>query len=195
MIRVAGLDEESSGDEDGQRNDSEGVEEDIGSGKRREDTMEDAMVAQHGEDDSDVSDKINEGAAVTEIPLIPDTIKEGHSIMEKIPDSLAPSNSDINTQRAVFSAQLEDIDNEISKFDNVQVREEENMDNTSIGLEGLQSESMSIGPEVLGSQSSHNIATGEGFTQKRSWVRREQKRGEPSGKTFSVLKKKKHQGA
>ena len=137
-----------------------------------------------------MSDKINEGAAVTEIPLIPNTIKEGHSIMEKIPDSLAPSNSDINTQRAVFSAQLEDIDNEISKFDNVQVREEENMDNTSIGLEGLQSESMSIGPEVLGSQSSHNIATGEGFTQKRSWVRREQKRGEPSGKTFSVLKKR-----
>ena len=97
MIRVAGLDEESSGDEDGQRNDSEGVEEDIESGKRREDTVEDAMVAQHGEDDSDVSDKINEGAAVTEIPLIPNTIKEGHSIMEKIPDSLAPSNSDINT--------------------------------------------------------------------------------------------------
>ena len=48
MIRVAGLDEKSSGDEDGQRNDSEGVEEDIGSGKRREDTVEDATVAQHG---------------------------------------------------------------------------------------------------------------------------------------------------
>ena len=42
------------------------------------------------------------------------------------------------------------------------------MDNTSNGLGGLQSESMSIGPEVLGSQSIHNLATGEGFTKKRS---------------------------
>jgi len=110
--------------------------------------------------------------------------------MEIIPNNLAPSNSNLNNQRAVFSAQLEDIDNELSKFDNVQVREEEYTDSTSNGLGGLESESMSIGPEVLGSQSIHNVATGEGFTQKRSRVRREQHRGEPSGKTSSVLKKR-----
>ena len=51
-----------------------------------------------------MSDKINEGAVVTEIPLILDSIKEGHLIMEIIPNSLASSNSDINTQRAVFLA-------------------------------------------------------------------------------------------
>ena len=120
-----------------------------------------------------MSDKINEGAVVTEIPLISDSIKEGHLIMEIIPNSLAPSNLDLNNQRAVFSAHLEDIDNELSKFDNVQVREEEYMDSTSNGLGDLESESMSIGPEVLGSQSIHNVATEEGFTQKRSWVHRE----------------------
>ena len=104
VIPVARLDEESNGDEDGQWNDSEGVEEDIGSGKRKDSMAEDAMAARHGEVDSDVSDKINEGTAVMEIPLILDSIKEGHLIMEIIPNSLASSNSDINTQRAVFLA-------------------------------------------------------------------------------------------
>ena len=58
VIRVAGLDEESNGDEDGQRNDSEGVDEGIGSRKRKDSAAEDAMVARHGEADSDVSTKL-----------------------------------------------------------------------------------------------------------------------------------------
>ena len=37
---------------------------------------EGARVARHREDDSDMSDKINEGAIVTEIPLNPDSIKD-----------------------------------------------------------------------------------------------------------------------
>lgn len=156
-------------------------------GKRKDSAVEDAMAARHGEANSDVSDQINEGAAITEIPLIPDSIKEGHLIMEIIPNSLAPSNSNTNNQGAVFSAQLEEIDNEISKFDNVQVREEEYTNKTSNGLMGLQSgslsESMSIGPEVLGFQPINKEVIGEGLTQKRSWVRREQNRGEPSDKT------------
>ena len=199
VIRVARLDEENNGDEDGQRNDSEGEEGDIRPGRRKENTAEDAMATRHGGADSDVSENINEGAAVTEIPLIPDSIKEGHLSMDIIPNSLAPLNSDINNQRVAFSAQLQDIDNEISKFDNVQVREEkvqkkvreeEYTDSTSNGLGGLQSESMGIGPEAVGYQSIHNVVKGEGLTQKRSWVRREQNRGEPSGKTSSVLKKR-----
>lgn len=65
-------------------------------GKRKDSAVEDAMAARHGEANSDVSDQINEGAAITEIPLIPDSIKEGHLIMEIIPNSLAPSNSNTN---------------------------------------------------------------------------------------------------
>ena len=58
VIRVTGLDEESNGDEDGQQNDSEGVDEGIGSRKRKDSAAEDAMVARHGEADSDVSTKL-----------------------------------------------------------------------------------------------------------------------------------------
>ena len=36
----------------------------------------------------------------------------------------------------------------------------------------------------------NNVVKGEGLNQKRSWVRRKQNRGEPSGKTSSVLKKR-----
>lgn len=82
VIRVAGMDEEDNGDEDGQLNDREGVDEGIGSGKRMDITAKDARVTRYGEDDSDVSDKINEGANVTEIPLILDFIKDDYSIMD-----------------------------------------------------------------------------------------------------------------
>lgn len=58
-----------------------------------------------------------------------------------------------------------------------------------MGLQsGSLSESMSIGSEVLGFQPINKEVIGEGLTQKRSWVRREQNRGEPSDKTSSVLK-------
>lgn len=146
-----------------------------------------AEAARHGEEDSDVSDQINEGITLTKIPLIPDSIKEDHLIMEIIPNSMAPSNSDTINQRAVFSEQLEDIDNEISKFDNIQVRKEKSLDSASKGHLGLQSESMSIGPEALGLLSTYDVATEKGLTQKRGWVRKEQNRGEPSGQTSSVF--------
>ena len=58
VIWVARLDEESNGDEDGQRNDNEGVDEGIGSRKRKDSAAEDAMVARHGEADSDMSTKL-----------------------------------------------------------------------------------------------------------------------------------------
>lgn len=44
VIRVAGMDEEDNGDEDGQLNDREGVDEGIGSGKRMDITAKDAKV-------------------------------------------------------------------------------------------------------------------------------------------------------
>lgn len=72
------------------------MDEGIGSGKRMDIAVEDAKVTRQGVDDSDVSDKINEGANVTKIPLIPDSIKDDYSIMDVIPNSLAYSNSDIS---------------------------------------------------------------------------------------------------
>lgn len=167
VIRVARMDEEDKGDEDGQQNDREGVNEGIGSGKRMDIATEDARVARHREDDSDMSDKINEGAHVTEIPLISNSIKDDYSIMDVIPNSLAHSNSNTNNQRADFLKQLVDIDNELLKFDNIQVRGEISYDSVSKGDSGLQRESMVIRPKALGLHFNYDVAKEKGMTPKR----------------------------
>lgn len=83
-----------------------------------------------------------------------------------------------------------DIDNELLKFDNVQVRGEIFDDSVFKGDLGLQRESMVIGPKTLGLHFNYDVAKEKGTTPKRGWVRREQNRGEPSGQTSSLLKKR-----
>lgn len=81
-----------------------------------------------------------------------------------------------------------DIDNELLKFDNVQVRGEIFDDSIFKGDLGLQRESMVIGPKTLGLHFNYDVAKEKSTTPKRGWVCREQNRGEPSGQTSSLLK-------
>ena len=91
------MDEEDNGDKDDQQNVREGVDEGIGSGKRRNTVAEGARVARHGEDDSDVSDKINKVANVTESPLNPDSIKDDYPIMDVTINNLTHLNLGTNS--------------------------------------------------------------------------------------------------
>ena len=121
-IQVVGMDEKDNGDEDDQQNVREGVDEGIRSGKMMNTAVEGARVTWHREDNSDMSDKINEGAIVTKILLNPDSIKDDYPIMDVTLNSLAHLNLSTNNQRADFLEQLEDIDNELLKFDNIHVK-------------------------------------------------------------------------
>ena len=76
------------------------------------------------------------------------------------------------------------------KFDNVHVKGEISDDSVSKEDLGLQRDSIVIGPEVLGLHFNYDVAKETGMTPKRGWVRREQNRGEPSGQTSSLLKKR-----
>ena len=104
-IQVVGMDEKDNGDEDDQQNVREGVDEGIRSGKRMNTAVEGARVTWHREDDSDMSDKINEGAIVTKILLNPDSIKDDYPIMDVTLNSLAHLNLSTNNQRAYLLEQ------------------------------------------------------------------------------------------
>ena len=97
--------------------------------------------------------------------------------------------------------QLEEIDKELLKFDNIHVSGVISGDSVSkedLGLQrmssvskedlGLQRMSSVIGPEVVGFHFNYDTANEKSMTPKRGWVHREQNRGEPSGQTSSLLK-------
>ncbi|XP_075645403.1 uncharacterized protein LOC142616429 [Castanea sativa] len=177
VIRVPGMDEEENGYEEVQQNGREGVDEGIGSRRRTSAAAEGAGVAWHGEESSDVADKINEDAIITEIPLNSDPIKDDYPITDITLNSLAHLNSGTKSQRADFSEQLKDIDNELLKYDNVHAREEVPRERVSKEDSGLQRESIIIGPEVLGLHFNYEVANEKGMTQKMGWICREQSRG------------------
>ena len=84
--------------------------------------------------------------------------------------------------------QLEEIDKELLKFDNIHVSGVISGDSVSKEDLGLQRMSSVIGPEVVGFHFNYDIANEKSMTPKRGWVHREQNRGEPSGQTSSLLK-------
>ena len=190
VIWVAGMDEEDIVVKDDQQNAKEGMVEGNESGERRNMTAEDVRVAWHGEEDIDVSDKIKEGVVVMESPMNPNSINDDYPIMDITSNSLAHLNLGTNSQRADFSEQLEDIDKELLKFDNVHVSGVISGDSVSKEDLGLQRVSSVIGLEVVGLHFNYDVAKEKSMTPKRGWVRREQNRGEPSGQTSSLLKKR-----
>ena len=84
--------------------------------------------------------------------------------------------------------QLEEIDKELLKFDNVHVSGVISGDSVSKEDLGLQRMFSVIAPEVVGFHFNYDIANEKSMTPKRGWVYREQNRGEPSGQTSSLLK-------
>ena len=137
-----------------------------------------------------VSDTINEGVIGMESPTNPDPINDDYPIMDVTSNSLAHLNSGNNSQRADFSEQLEEIDKELLKFDNVYVSGVISDDNASKEDLGLQRVHSVIGPGGVGLHLNNKVAKEKIMTPKRGWVCREQNRGEPSGKTSSLLKKR-----
>ncbi|KAK7824280.1 hypothetical protein CFP56_034613 [Quercus suber] len=160
--------------------------------------------ARQGEEDDDVAETINDGVTGTESPTKPDPINDGYTIMDVTLNSLACFNSGNNNQKEDFSGQLEEIDREILKFDNVHVSGVILADNTpkeGVGLQkgynidGLGEVGLQKGHSVNGLGGvGHNLSNEAGkeklMPQKRTWVRRKQNRGEPSGNASSVLKKR-----
>ena len=86
--------------------------------------------------------------------------------------------------------QLEDIDNELSKFDNIKISVGIPDNSGSKSYSSLIGDSEVIGPKALGSNSTYAVAKKEGKTKGRGWVYKEQNRGEPSGQNSSLLKKR-----
>lgn len=113
VIRVAGFDEEKLREDEGRH----------GVGER--DGLEPAqdganLRARHrgGAGDGPVGDNIT----VMEFPIIPGHNKDTSSNLEIIHNGLVILNSDNKNNGADFKAQLEDIDEELAKFDHVTVQ-------------------------------------------------------------------------
>ena len=151
---------------------------------------EEKRGAQQGEEDSDVSDTINEGVIGMKSPTNPDPINDDYPIMDVTFNSLAHLNLGNNNQRADFSEQLEEIDKELLKFDNVHVSGVIPGDNASKEDLGLQRVHSVTGLGEVGLHLNNVVAKEKNMTPKRGQVNREQNKGEPSGKTFSLLKKR-----
>ncbi|KAK9992566.1 hypothetical protein SO802_027551 [Lithocarpus litseifolius] len=192
VIRVVGMDEEDVGGDDDQQKTGERGVEGSGSGERRNTAVEEKLAARRGEEVSDVADSINEDVPVTESPANPDSINEDEPITDVTLHSLAYLNPGNHREEADFSEQLEEIDKELLKFDNVQVCGGISGDNVSNEDMGSQRVDKVIGPGEVGLHFNGEAATEKNKTPKRGWVRREQNRGEPSGKTpvHSLLNKR-----
>nr|POF18790.1 hypothetical protein CFP56_46564 [Quercus suber] len=204
VIRVAGMDEKGTDDEDDRQMDGGRGDEGSGSKEKRNTAAGKEKGAREGEEDGDVAESINEGAFGTESPTNPNPINDGYTIMDVTLNSLARLNSGNNNQKEDFSRQLEEIEKEILKFDNVHVNGVNLADSApkkGVGLQkvysvdglgevGLQKVHSVNGLREVGHNLSNKAGKKKLMTQKRTWVRREQNRGEPSGNTFSVLKKR-----
>ncbi|KAK9987574.1 hypothetical protein SO802_027813 [Lithocarpus litseifolius] len=167
VIRVVGMDEEDFGVDDDQQKTRERGNEGSGSGGRRTTAAEEKMVARHGEEDSDVADNINEDVLVTESPTNLDSINEDEPVMDVILHSLAYLNPGNNREKADFSEQLEEIDKELLKFDNVQVSDIMSGDNVSKEDMGLQRVYKVIGPGDVGLHFNDEAAKEKNITPKR----------------------------
>nr|POE95570.1 hypothetical protein CFP56_22710 [Quercus suber] len=204
VIRVAGMDEEGTDDEEDRQMDEKRGDEGSDSVEKRNTVVVEEKGARQGEEDDDVAETINDGVTGTESPTKPDPINDGYTIMDVTLNSLACFNSGNNNQKEDFSGQLEEIDREILKFDNVHVSGVILADNTpkeGVGLQkgynidGLGEVGLQKGHSVNGLGGvGHNLSNEAGkeklMPQKRTWVRRKQNRGEPSGNASSVLKKR-----
>ena len=91
------MDEEDTGVEDAQQNAGERMDEGSGSGERRNMAAEEVRVAWHGEEDSVVFEKINEGVIVMEIPMNPNSINDEYPIMDVTSNGLTHLNPGTNS--------------------------------------------------------------------------------------------------
>nr|POF21152.1 hypothetical protein CFP56_06953 [Quercus suber] len=198
------MDEEGTDDEDDRQMDGKRGDEGSDFVEKRNTMAVKEKGARQGEEDDDVAETINDGVTGTESPTNPDPINDGYTIMDVTLNSLARLNSGNNNQKEDFSGQLEEIDREILKFDNVHVSGVNLADSAPKEGVGLQKGHNIYGLGEVGLQEvhsvnglgdvGHNLSNEAGkeklMTQKRTWVRREQNRGEPSGNASSVLKKR-----
>ena len=114
-----------------------------------------------------VSDTINEGVIGMESPTNPDPINDDYPIMDVTSNSLAHLNSGNNSQRADFSEQLEEIDKELLKFDNVYVSGVISDDNASKEDLGLQRVHSVTGLGEVGLHLNNVVAKEKNMTPKR----------------------------
>ena len=90
------MDEGDIGVEDVQQNAEKRMDGGSGSGERRNTVAEEARVAWHGEEDSVVFEKINEGEIVTKSPMNPNSFNDEYPIMDVTSNGLAHLNPGTN---------------------------------------------------------------------------------------------------
>ncbi|KAL0013375.1 hypothetical protein SO802_000444 [Lithocarpus litseifolius] len=170
VIRVAGMDEEDIRADDDQQKAGKRGDEGNGSRERKTTAAEEERVARHREEDNDVLDNINEGVLVTESPTNPDSINDDDPIMDVTFNSLAYLNPGNNKEKADFSEQLEEIDKELLKFDNVHVSGVISGDNVSKEDLGIQRVHSVIRLGEVGLHFNDEAAKEENMIPKRGWV-------------------------
>lgn len=182
MIRVAGFDEEELREDEGRH----------GVGER-----DGAEIAQDGENQKvghreGIGDgPVGDYSTVMELAFISGYNKGSSSNLEIIHNDLGILNSDSENNGADFKAQLQDIDEELARFDHVTVQKDALAVNlTERDLERPQENNV-IGLVSLGQEKkSKNSTLEEAKPKPRGWVRREQNKREPMGDCYSLLKKR-----
>lgn len=182
VIRVAGFDDEELREDEG----SHGVGERDGS--------ETAQVGENpraGHKEGAGDGPVGDVSTVMELALIPGHNKDTSSNSEIIHNGLGILNSDSENNAAYFKAQLEDIDEELARFDQVTVQKSAHAVNLiDRDLDWSQEHNIN-GPVSLGQEKNYENSTLEKAKPKpRGWVRREQNRREPIGDCSSLLKKR-----
>ena len=96
----------------------------------------------------------------------------------------------VTVQNSLFQEQLEEIDYEISKFDNVKVNEV-NDDHDEVTLHQQEAENkLSNGPGLLGHSSSPGVVQDKRKNKEKGWVRRERSQVRPTEHHSSILAKR-----
>ena len=98
--------------------------------------------------------------------------------------------SDEMMQKTLFHERLEEIDYELSKFDNVAVKGVA-VENSEVMLhqQGIKDKEVNgLGP--LGLSSSSSVVKEKGKTKERGWVHKERIQVEPTGQHSSILSKR-----
>ena len=119
-------------------------------------------------------------------PESSETILESPIIAEPVP----LRNNEVTVQNDLFQEQLEEIDYELSKFDDVTVKEV-NGENNEVTLHQQEvEEKLGTGPGLLGRSSSPCVIKDKGKNKEKGWVRRERSNVQPTGHYSSILTKR-----
>ncbi|XP_030945132.1 uncharacterized protein LOC115969588 [Quercus lobata] len=107
-----------------------------------------------------------------------------------IAEPVSLRSKEVTVQKSLFQEQLEEIDYEISKFDNIKVNEV-NDDHNEVTLHQQEAENkLSNGPGLLGRSSSPGVVQDKGKNKEKGWVRRERSQVRPTEHHSSILSKR-----